>query len=69
MNLVRMVSKQKSDRIDVERLALTEVCKIILLLLKYVLDKVLLICVDGVVVHNWHQIARNCTIPEKSFNS
>lgn len=52
-----------------ERLALTEVCKIILLLLKYVLDTVLLICVDGVVVHNWHQIACNCTIPGKLVNS
>ena len=52
-----------------ERLALTEVCKIILLLLQYVLDKVLLIFVDGVVVHNWHQIACNCTSPGKSLNS
>ena len=65
MNLVHMVSKQKSDWINFERLALTEVCKIILLLLKYVLDKVLLICFDGVVVHNWNQIACDCTIPGK----
>lgn len=68
-----MVSKQKSDQINVGKgkacIKITEVCKIILLLLQYVLDKVLLIFVDGVVVHNWHQIACNCTSPGKSLNS